>query len=170
MAGSAATNVAGAIIAGGNKVKGDLKTQVEACKKSINDLRGSRMQARLDRMDEIKLEVAEQIINECGKYDTLDVSKINNRAGGAMWSSVAGATMGAAGAITSAVANTDKVRNNNNADGSDSKQEKNLNATSNVLAIGTTVASGVATTFNATQISAIKKASEIADKCEEALQ
>lgn len=168
MAGSAATNVAGAIIAGRNKVEGDLKSQVDSCKSSINDLRGARMQARLDRADETKLEIAETILSECAAYDVMDVSKINKRASGAMWASVVGATTGTVGTITSAVANTDKTRNDNTDSGK--KNEKNLNTASNVLAIGTTVASGTATVFNATQISAIKRASEIADKCEEILR
>ena len=52
----------------------------------------------------------------------------------------------------------------------DSQKEKNLNTASNVLAGGTTVASGVAVVFNATQIGAIKRAANVADECEEALR
>ena len=68
------------------------------------------------------------------------------------------------GTIVSAIANTDKTR----AAGQD--KEKNLNTAANVLAGGTTVASGVAVVFNATQIAAIKRASETADQCEGALK
>jgi hypothetical protein len=52
----------------------------------------------------------------------------------------------------------------------DANKEKNLNTAANVLAGGTTVASGVATVFNATQISAIKRAAAVADGCERALR
>ena len=49
------------------------------------------------------------------------------------------------------------------------QKEKNLNTAANVMAGGATVASGVATIFNATQIGAIKRAVNIAAECEEAL-
>ncbi|MDR1338436.1 MAG: hypothetical protein LBJ73_05450 [Rickettsiales bacterium] len=165
MAGSTATNVAGAVIASGNKVKGDLKSQIDACRKSVEDLRASFMQARMYGKD---ITIAQNIINNCKGWDTFDASKINNKASSAMWSSVVGATTGAVGTITSAIANTDKTRNDNTDSGK--SKERNLNTASNILAIGTTVASGTATVFNATQISAIKKASEIADNCEGAIR
>ena len=66
------------------------------------------------------------------------------------------------------MANTDSTRNDNSESGK--TKEKNLNMASNILAGGTTVASGVATVFNATQIGAIKRAVTVADKCEEALK
>lgn len=165
MAGSAATNIAGAVIADGNKIKGDLKLQIDACRTSIKDLRDASMQARMDGKD---ITDAQNIIDKCKDWDTFDASVIDNRASGAKWSSVAGATTGVAGTITSAIANTDKTRDDNTELGK--SKERKLNTASNVLAIGTTVASGTATVFNATQISAIKKASEIAENCEEALQ
>lgn len=165
IAGSAATNIAGAVIADGNKIKGDLKLQIDACRTSIKDLRDASMQARMDGKD---ITDAQNIIDKCKDWDTFDASVIDNRASGAKWSSVAGATTGVAGTITSAIANTDKTRDDNTELGK--SKERKLNTASNVLAIGTTVASGTATVFNATQISAIKKASEIAENCEEALQ
>jgi predicted GIY-YIG superfamily endonuclease len=165
MGGATATNVAGAIIAGNNKVKGDLKSQIDSCKSAVENLRDASMQARMDGKD---ITAAQSIIDNCKGWDTFDISKINNRAAGAMWSSVAGATTGTAGTITSAIANTDKTRNNNTDSGK--SKEKNLNTASNILAIGTTVASGTATVFNATQIAAIKKASDIADGCERAVE
>ena len=66
--------------------------------------------------------------------------------------------------MTSASANSQSVR-----DG-DVAREKNLNTAANVLAGGTTVASGVATVFNATQINAIKRATTVAEACERALK
>jgi hypothetical protein len=168
MAGNTATNIAGAIIAGGNKAKDDLKGAIDDCKSSVAVLRSARMQARLDGADSAKLAVAERIIAECGKWDAIEVSKISNRAAGAMWSSIAGAAIGGAGTTISAIANTNKIRDDNSDFGK--AKENNLNISSNVLAIGSTAASVAATVFNATQITAIKKASEVADRCEEALQ
>ena len=164
MAGGTVTNVAGAVIAGGNKVDKDLATMVDECKKSVKDLRDSMMQARISGQD---IGNAENIISACGDYDTVDLSKIDNRATGAMWSSIVGATTGAAGTVTSAIANTDKTRDDNSDSGK--KKEKNLNTASNVLAGASTAASATATVFNATQISAIKKVANVADNCEKEL-
>ncbi|MCL1892427.1 MAG: hypothetical protein FWF97_04045, partial [Alphaproteobacteria bacterium] len=168
IAGNTATNVAGAIIAGKNKATTDLKGAIDDCKASLKDLPRIRMQARMDGADTAKLDIAEKIISACGAWEYTDTSKIDNRANAAMWSSIVGAGMGAAGTVTSAVANTDKTRDNNTDKGK--ANEKNLNTASNVLAIGATAASATAVVFNATQIAAIKKASAVADKCEEALQ
>jgi hypothetical protein len=164
MAGGTVTNVAGAVIAGTNKVDEDLATMIERCKSSIKDLRDSMMQARIEGRD---VGNADNIISKCGDYDTVDLSKIDNRATGAMVSSIVGATTGAAGTVTSIAANTDKTRNDNSDSGK--QKEKNLNTASNVLAGASTAASVTATVFNATQISAIKKVSNVADGCEREL-
>lgn len=159
------TNVAGAIIAGGNKVDKDLKTQIESCRESVKALRSSIMQARIEGAD---VSEAEDIAKACGEYDYVDVSPINKRGKGAMISSIVGATTGAAGTVTSVMANTDSTRNDNTDDGK--KKEKNLNTASNILAGATTAASATATVFNATQISAIKKVASVAEKCTEVLK
>ena len=160
LAGSTVTNVAGAIIASGNKVDGDLKQQIEYCKASINILRNSIMQARMEGLD---ISEAQNIVNVCGEFEFTDLSKINTKAQGAMISSAVGAATGLGGTIVSAVANTDKTRNDNSESGK--SKEKSLNTTANVLAGATSVASATATVFNATQISAIKKVAEVAAKC-----
>ena len=160
MTGATATNVAGAIIAGTNLVDGDLQTQINNCISSVKTLQNSIMQARMDGTD---VSEAESIASACVEYEYVDVSKINNRAKGAMISSTVGAATGLAGTITSATANSNKIRD---AQGDAAQQkEKNLNTASNVLAGATTVASATATVFNATQISAIKKVAAVAEKC-----
>lgn len=160
VAGATATNVAGAIVAGKNKVDGDLKAQIDNCISSVANLRNSMMQARINGED---VSEAETIASACGEYEYVDISKINTKAKGAMISSAVGATTGLAGTVVSAAANTDKTRNDNT--GTGKQKEKNLNATANVLAGATTVASATATVFNATQISAIKKVANVAEKC-----
>ncbi|MDW3024723.1 MAG: hypothetical protein R8N50_03500 [Alphaproteobacteria bacterium] len=157
MAGATATNVAGAIIAGTNKVDGDLQTQIDNCVSNVKNLQNSIMQALINGED---VSEAQSIASACGEYEYVDVSKINNRGRGAMISSTVGAATGLAGTITSASANSKDVRNSD-----DKQREKNLNTASNVLAIGTTAASATATVFNATQISAIKKVAAVAEKC-----
>lgn len=160
MAGSAATNIAGATIAGNNKVDADLQTQINDCIASIATLRNSMMQALMNGTD---ISEAQSIATACGEYEYVDVSKINNRAKGAFVSSTVGAATGLAGTVTSAMANSKKTRDNNTDSGK--QKEKNLNTAANVLAIGTTAASATATVFNATQISAIKKVAAVAEKC-----
>ena len=169
MATSAATGVTGAIIAATNRVKGGLKQRVDNCIKSVDDLSRSFAQARIDGEDPEILAYAEGIIHECNGWKNVSLSKINDRSTGAAVSSGVGAAMAVTGTVTSAVANTDATRNAaTTVDGM--KKEHNLNAASNVMAGASTAATATATIFNATQISAIKKAAAVADACEEALK
>ena len=161
-----ATNIAGAVMSGTNKVKGDLKQQIDECLTAVKTLSNVRMQARMDGgATDTDLARAENIIRACDAWTTVDITPINNRSKGATVSSGIGAGLGLAGTITSASANSDGVRK-----GDDAKREKNLNTAANVLAGGTTVASATATIFNATQINANKRAATVADQCEGALR
>ena len=160
LAGSTVTNIAGAAIAGTNKVSVGLREQINTCISAVDSLQQSMRQARMNGED---ITEAQSIVDACSEYKYVDVSKIDNRAKGSMISSVVGATTGLAGAITSATANTPKTRNDNTEEGR--QKEKNLNTASNVLSGVTTAASATATVFNATQISAIKKVAEVAEKC-----
>lgn len=169
LATNTATNVAGAIVAGTNKAEDALEIKVKNCISVVETLATVRFQARLKgNADEGLLDTAQRIINSCSQWQEVDLSKITDRAKGATISSGIGAGVGLAGTITSASANSNKIRNDNSISGK--QKEKNLNTAANVLAGGAAGASGVATIFNATQISAVKKVSEIATKCEEALK
>lgn len=167
LAGSTATNIAGTIIAANNRTDTDLRNRLDKCVQSIKDLQDSKMQAQINNADAITLHRMENIINACRDYDTLDISKIDNKAKGATISSGVGIAVGTAGTITSATANSNKIRNDDTAAGMN--REKNLNTASNVLAAGTTVASGVATVFNAQQANVLNRAQKIATQCSEAL-
>lgn len=165
LAATTATNIAGAVMSGTNRVKGDLKQQIDECLMSVKTLSNVRMQARIDgSATDTDLAHAENIIRACDAWTTVDITPINNRSKGATVSSGIGAGLGLAGTITSASANSKDVR-----DG-DSDKEKNLNTAANVLAGGTTATSLSATIFNATQINAIKHAATVADECEGALR
>ena len=165
LAASTATNIAGAVVSGMNRTSGELQQKINSCIESVSELSRVRMQARLDGSAEpVQLAHAERIVSECGVWETVNISSIDNRAKGATVSSGIGAGLGLVGTITSASANSDKVREG------DDQKEQNLNKAANILAGGTTIASGAATVFNATQISAIKRAAQVADLCEGALK
>jgi len=165
LAGNTATNVAGAIIAGTNKVDKSLQEQIDDCKLAVKNLQDSIIVAKMDGQD---ITEAKQIQSICSGFNYVDISKINKRATGAMVSSAVGAGTGAVGTITSALANSKKIRNDDSEKGI--KKEKNLNTASNVLAVGATVSSASATIFNASQIKAIKDVATVAEQCSEVLQ
>ena len=165
LAGNTATNVAGAIIAGTNKVDKSLQEQIDDCRLAVKNLQDSIIVAKMDGQDVTE---AKQIQSICSGFNYVDISKINKRATGAMVSSSVGAGTGLAGTITSALANSNKVRRDNTDHGQ--HKEKNLNTASNVLAVGSTAASATATVFNATQIKAIKDVATVAEQCSEVLK
>ena len=156
MVGNTATNIAGAAISGTNKVNKTLEEQIDNCKISVKTLKNEITRAKFEGMD---VSEARKIASACDGFEYIDLSKIDNRAKGGMTSSIVGAGTGVVGTITSALANSNKVRNQ------DSAKEKTLNTSANVLAVGSTVASATATAFNAAQIKAIKDIAEIASKC-----
>ena len=108
LATATATNIAGAVMSGTNKVKGDLKKQIEECLASVKTLSNVRMQARVDgSASDADLARAENIIRACDAWSTVDITPINNRSTGAAVSSGVGAGLGLAGTITAASANSD---------------------------------------------------------------
>lgn len=165
MAANTATNIAGAVIAGNNRIDDSLQNKINACVRAVKKLSDVSMQAKIENSEpQSEILRAEKIIRECDAWSVVDVSSIDKRALGASVSSGVGAGLGLVGTITSATANSDKDNFKN------TKTEKNLNIVSNVMAGGTTVATGAAVVFNATQIAAIKNASRVADKCQEVLK
>lgn len=169
LATNTATNIAGAVISGKNQIKGDLKDKIDACIESVNVLSEVRQQARINgSATDTELALSEKIIQECGEWQYIDISQINNKSNIAMASSIVGASSGLIGTITSASANSQAVRENDSDKGV--QKEKNLNTAANISSGLSAGASLSATIFNATQINAIKKAAETADKCEETLK
>ncbi|MFQ6777943.1 MAG: hypothetical protein ACLRFI_01430 [Alphaproteobacteria bacterium] len=154
---STASNIAGVVIASKNKNNTNLKLKIDNCLNKIDGLKQSISMARFNGVD---VDEAVQIYNACSQYQYVDVDLIKNRAKGAEISSVVGGVTGTAGTVASVVANNE----------TDAKKEHNLDVISNVLAGGTTVATGVAVVFNAKQISEIKKIVSVANKCESLLK
>ena len=165
LAGNTVTNVAGAIISSKTINKDDINGQIDTCIAATKELNNAINAARMNGEDVTE---AKQIYNACRDYAYVDMSPIDKRGKGAMISSSIGAGLGGIGTITSGVANSDKIRNDDTESGK--QKEKDLNTTSNILAAGATVASATATVFNATQIAAIKKVAEVSQKCTEVLK
>ena len=162
MAVAGASNVVGAVIASKNSSQDDLVTQIAKCSETMNEVTAAQMQVRADSSDPdgTLLQKADNVLLKCKMIDKVDLSDVIKKAKGAMISSTVGAATGVVGTVLSVLANTKKVR-----DGDD-QTEKNLNTASNVLAGTTTVASGVAVFFNATQIGTVKQMAAIAEDCE----
>ena len=165
LAGNTVTNVAGAVIASKTINKDDIQGQIDACISATKDLNNAILAAKLSGED---ISEAQSIYKACREYEYVDISPINKRGKGAMISSSIGAGLGGIGTITSGVANSDKIRNDNTDSGK--KKEKDLNTASNVLSIGATAASATATVFNATQIAAIKKVAKVSESCTRVLK
>lgn len=166
LAANTATNIAGTVIASKNRINDDLQAHINRCKSSLSQLSRAKVQAELEGIDTTD---ASSILNACNGFNSIDLSKINSRATGAMAASAVGAVTGLTGTITSAVANSDSTRQLG-ADGLRTDKEKNLNTASNVLAGTSTVASATATVFNAIQIKAIKDVVSVAETCTGVLQ
>ena len=163
LAATAVADTAGTIIAAKNKVDDDLQSRIDNCVTAVKRLSTARASAQAAKTtDTAEISKANTIINACRDWEYVNLTDINKKARGAAISSGTGAALAIVGTITSASANSDSTRQNDD-------KEKSLNTASNVLAGGATGASAVATIFNATQISAIKKAVNIAEKCEGAL-
>ena len=163
LAGATVANVAGAAIATNNKSDGLLWQDLSKCIASVKDLSNLYMQARISSDTTIDLSSVQDIISACSAVDRIDLAKIDGRASGATGASVVGASFGAVGTITSALANTQRIRNDITASGQ--ATEKKLNTTANIMAGGATVAGTTATIFNASQIRAINSASDIVEHC-----
>ena len=165
LATTAVVDTAGTIIAVKNQVDDDLQSRIDNCVAQVKKLQTAKATAQVAQTaDAADISKATQIISACRDWEYVNLTDINRKARGAAISSGTGAALAVVGTITSVSANSSAVR-----DGENEDKEKNLNTASNVLAGGATGASAVATIFNATQIGAIKKAVNIADKCEGAL-
>ena len=163
LAATAVADTAGTIIAAKNKVDDDLQSRIDNCVTAVKRLSTARASAQATKTtDTAEISKTNTIINACRDWEYVNLTDINKKARGAAISSGTGAAFAIAGTITSASANSDSTRQNDD-------KGKSLNTASNVLAGGATGASAVATIFNATQIGAIKKAVNIAEKCEGAL-
>ena len=170
MAANTATNIAGTIIAASNKPSNDIKQQVADCLTAVGNLQSEKMQSHVDGIKDTdpQMQIAQNIIDNCGKYNPSDLDSLINKSTGAIIAGSIGIATGGAGTATSIAANSKSVRSDNTEAGN--KKEKNLNTASNILGASATGASAVMTIFNATQISAAKKIMNTAYACEGAFK
>lgn len=167
MAGNTATAVAGTIISVKNRKDSDsIKDTIQQCLDTIKKHEQRIGQAMID-CNRNQYEKLKKAALECKALSTENMEKVSNK--NKVSSIVSGVNIGtgAAGTIVSAVANSNKVRDDNSEQGK--QKEKNLNTAANVLAGTSAVASGVATVFNATTLKSINENLRVSEACEMAI-
>lgn len=163
LAGNALTHLTSAVITNQNKMDTDLLQRINQCKDSLKTLQRAITQARMDGID---TQEAKHIYDVCAEYEYLDLSPIQKTTTGAMISSIMGAVTSGAGTVTSAIANSDKTRQDND----NKTKEQKLNKAANMLSVSGSIASAGATVFNAAQIAAIKKVITVSENCTKVLK
>ncbi|MBR1544929.1 MAG: hypothetical protein IJ638_03235, partial [Alphaproteobacteria bacterium] len=146
-----------------------LAEKMSDCNNALKDLKLAKATAEAEELEasDPAMSKAGEILSACTGYDEGNIKSLKNLAtANAVVSGIGTATAGA-GTITSAMANSKKVRDDDSESGK--KKEKNLNLASNILAGVTTGTSGASTALSAVQISKAKKDSDMAEKCEKAL-
>lgn len=159
MAGNTATAVAGTIISSKNKKDSDsIKDMIQLCLDTIKNNEQKIGQSMID-CDRSQYEKLKKVVSECKMLHTENMGKVSKHNKVSTIVSGVNIGTGAAGTITSALANQNKY----------DKKTKNLNTTANVLAGTSAVASGVSTVFNATTLKSINENLRTSELCEEAL-
>ena len=163
-----ATNVAGAVVSSKTVADEDLIEQIKKCKESVELLKTARMRAQIEDTSDLQaMNVSQNILNKCGEYQYLDLSKLNSLAKGAIVTNSVGAVSGTAATITSALGNNKKI---SDLDNDATQKNMKMNMASNVLGGVTTAASLTGTALNASQIVEAKKIVNVSQECEETLQ
>ena len=166
MAGATATNITSAILSGINRNQSDLIQKIEACNNAIDMVKSANV-AGLNPLENPIVQKLDAVKTWCNRLEVAEIEKFEKQQTVAMGTSIAGAATGAAGTVTSAMANDKDVRGDNTESGK--KKEKNLNTASNVLAGATTVLGGVSTGFNIASMTKINNIIKRVKRCEEAL-
>ena len=148
------------------------------CNQALYDLKVVKGQliAEIDSEDENKPEVkaahttvgkTEKILSSCKQFDGEMLGKLHNQSAATATVSGVGGAVGLAGTITSAIANSNKVRNDNTDKGK--KKEKALNLMSNISAGVVTGTSAASTIISSISADVAKKESKKAGECEDTL-
>ena len=177
MAGSIATSAAsvGTSIASSVNAK-KLAEKMKDCNTSVDELKVAKSQFTSDVSDVDDFDIekntvyikASDILNACKGYDNDNIKQLQTMSTVSAVTSGIGTATSVAGTITSAFANSKKVREATGEDAA--KKEKNLNLTSNIMAGITAGTSGTSTVLSAVSINKAKKDSDMAEKCEDALK
>lgn len=159
MAGNTATAVAGTIISVKNRRDSDsIKDMIQQCLDTIKKHEQRIGQSMVD-CNRNQYEKLKKVATECKMLSIENMEKVSkkNKVSGV----VSGVNIGtgAAGTITSALANKNQY----------DQKTKNLNMAANVLAGTSMVASGVSTVFNATTLKSINNNLRASESCEKAI-
>ena len=167
MAGATATSaVSTGTSIGATLTATKLAEKMAECNNALKDLKMAKSTAEAEEVEPTDTSVikAGEILAVCTGYDESNIKSLKTLATANTIVSGIGTATAGAGTITSAMANSKKVR------AGDKKKEKNLNLASNILAGVTMGTSGTSTALSAVQINKAKKDSEMAEKCEAVLQ
>ena len=175
LAGSIATSATSTITSGINiKKLDDLINKMKDCDKSANQIKSdiSMIESEIDNVDDLKdnatFTKAKNITQSCTGFDTNNIKDIK----GVMTASTVvggvGTAVSTAGTITSAIANSKDVRNDNSEKGK--KKEKGLNLASTIMAGVSTGTSAGGIVLGAVALKKLSDNVDVAEKCEDALK
>ena len=170
MVGAGMTHIASAVLAGINMNQSELVQHVTACNAALDHLVSVRNQLADAGINPFSNPVrgrVENVVSACDKFNVADVQKIERKEKVVVGSSATGAAVAIAGVVTSASANSDKMRSAMDVDG---KQKfDRLNAASNALAGVSAAGSLVSTVAGAGVVKLARQMMRDATRCAEAL-
>ncbi len=170
MVGAGMTHIASAVLAGINMNQSELVQHVTACNAALDHLVAVRKQLADAGINPFSNPVrgrVENVVNACDKFNVADVQKIERKEKVVVGSSAAGAAVAIAGVVTSASANSDKMRSAADVDGM--QKFNKLNAASNALAGVSTAGSLVSTVAGGGVVKLARQMMRDATRCAEAL-
>ena len=173
MAGATVTSAVSTGTSIGATVNADkLAKKMSDCNQKLYELKIAKSELEaLESTDKSVVEVGEnatKILGACTGYNKNNINTVKNKMTASAIISGIGTATGATGTITSAMANSKKVREDDSVKGK--KKEKNLNLTANIMAGITTGTSLSTTVISATAIADAKKDSKMAEECEAVLK
>ena len=173
MAGATVTSAVSTGTSIGATVNADkLAKKMSDCNQKLYELRIAKSELEaLETSDKSAVEAGEnatRILGACTGYNKNNINTVKNKMTASAIISGIGTATGATGTITSAMANSKKVREDDSEKGK--KKEKNLNLTANIMAGITTGTSLSTTVISATAIADAKKDSKMAEECEAVLK
>ena len=171
MAGATATSlVSTGTSIGATVTASKLAEKMSSCNAKLSELKIAKntlIAVLEDAEQPSTIATADNILNACTGYDEANIKTLKTTMTASAVVSGIGSAVAGAGTVTSIMANTDKIRNDDSEKGQ--QKEKALNLTTNILAGVATGTSGASTVLSATAISRAKKDSEMAGNCESVL-
>ena len=173
MAGATVTSAVSTGTSIGATVNADkLAKKMSDCNQKLYELKIAKSELEaLESFDKSAVEAGKnafKILSACTGYNKNNINTVKNKMTASAIISGIGTATGATGTITSAMANSKKVREDDSEKGK--KKEKNLNLTANIMAGITTGTSLSTTVISATAIADAKKDSKMAEECEAVLK